>query len=140
MTCETHTERPKGEFPTYPGIYCIRCVVNDARYYGETEQRRGLAGRISKWKHKLRSNQEKNFSMQEDWNQFGEEKFEFLIVEEGPEWLNKQKRLEREKELCNLHKNEGGILYNVFTSQKRPPSIPLKAKEIILRNQSEEHF
>jgi group I intron endonuclease len=138
ITCETHTERPKGEFPSSPGVYCIRCVVNNARYYGETEQRRGLAGRISKWKSKLRANKEKNLSMQKDWNLFGEENFEFLVIEEGPEWLDKEKRLKREEELCSLHVQEGGVLYNVFMKQKRPPSIPLKSKEVTLRNQTKE--
>jgi hypothetical protein len=101
--CETHTERPEGEFPSLPGVYCIRCVVSDARYYGETGQRRGLAGRIAKWKHKLRSNQEKNLFMQEDWNTFGEINFEFLVIESGIEWVDKQKRKKREDELCDGH-------------------------------------
>lgn len=119
-------------------MYCIRCIVNNARYYGETGQRRGLAGRISKWKSKLRANMEKNVSMQEDWNLFGEENFEFLVIEEGPEWLEREKRLKREEELCSLHVQEGGILYNVFMKQKRPPSIPLKSREVTLKNQTKE--
>jgi hypothetical protein len=138
--CETKTERPKGKFPSSPGIYCIRCVVNDHRYYGETGQRRGLAGRIAKWKHKLRSNQDSYncTCMQEDWNNFGEENFEFLVIESGIEWEDKEKRKKREEELCNLHKKENGFLYNVFPTQKRYPSVPLKAKETILKNQSKE--
>jgi hypothetical protein len=125
-------------------VYCIRCIVNNARYYGETGQRRGLAGRISKWKSKpiiiYWANMEKNVSMQEDWNLFGslEENFEFLVIEEGPEWLEREKRLKREEELCSLHVQEGGILYNVFMKQKRPPSIPLKSREVTLKNQTKE--
>jgi hypothetical protein len=117
-------------------VFDVRALVNNARYYGETEQRRGLAGRISKWKSKLRANKEKNLSMQEDWNLFGEKNFEFLVIEEGPEWLDKEKRLKREEELCYLHVQEGGILYNVFMKQKRPPSIPLKSKEVTVRRSS----
>lgn len=40
-TSETKMARPEGKYPTSAGIYCIRCKINDARYYGETGQRKG---------------------------------------------------------------------------------------------------
>lgn len=79
--------------------------------------------------------------MQEDWNTFGKEKFEFICIESGSEWVDDEKRLLRESQLVNEHMNSGGIVYNIFFEQnrKRYPSCPLKARETILNNQTPEY-
>jgi group I intron endonuclease len=139
-TSETKTQRPSGYYPSSPGIYCIRCKINGACYIGETEQRRGLAGRISSWKNKLNNNKAKNQSLQHDWLCYGENNFELLVIHAGSYWLNSSKRKNSEKELINQYRENDIIIYNFLTfgNQKRAPSCPLAARETCIYNQSQE--
>jgi len=108
-------QRPgQGFYPSQPGIYCIRCKRNNACYFGQTGQRRGIAGRITKHKSNLRYYQSTNTVMQVDWFRYGEESFEFLAVDYGTEWVDENKRKRRETELIQNHISEGGIVYNTF--------------------------
>lgn len=139
-TSETIGERPSGDYPTSPGIYCIRCKINGACYIGETDQRRGLAGRLSSWKSRLINNQAKNQILQHDWFRYNENQFEFLIIHWGTEWLDSRKRKNREKELIKQYRENNIILYNSFSEDhQRAPSCPLAAREICIRNQSQEY-
>ncbi len=140
-TTETKTERPSGKFSTFPGIYCIRCKINNACYFGETGQRRGISGRLTRWKSNLKTNQAKNQILQYDWLVYGEENFEFLELESGPNWLDRTLRKSREAELKRKHENAGGIVYNTFDPdvRSRPASCPLAARSIILANKSPEY-
>jgi hypothetical protein len=101
---ETRSERPSGEFSTSPGIYCIRCKINNACYFGETGQRRGIAGRLASWKSRLRSARASNQVLQHDWRFYGELNFEFLEIDSGVEWSDGQNnRKIREAELIKQH-------------------------------------
>jgi hypothetical protein len=78
-------------------VYSIRCTVNGLSYVGQTKfsfekevslkeiQKRSLEpGFIRRWDYHLgclRGNRHKSKKMQNDWNRFGEESFEFLCVE-----------------------------------------------------------
>lgn len=135
---ETKTPRPSGEFPTDPGVYCIRCKINNACYFGETQQRRGLAARLQKWRSNLRQGIAKNQKLQSDWNLYGEDAFEFMVVESGSKWLDQYSRLEREYELIDQHYSAGGVVYNFF-EDRYAPRCHLAAKETILRNQTPEY-
>jgi group I intron endonuclease len=134
---ETLTPRPSGAFKSAPGIYCIRCKENNACYFGETAQRTGLNGRLSKWKHNLQKGQALNQKLQADWNLYGENAFEFLVIESGTNWVSQEKRQERESQLINQHHDAGGIVYNFFEN-RYAPRCHLAAKEQIIYNQSPE--
>jgi hypothetical protein len=134
---ETLTPRPTGEFPTEPGIYCIRNKVTNARYYGETRQTRGLAGRISSWLHRLRHKTGTNALLQAEWNLYGADAFEFSVVASGIEWQNDEVRHARERQLVDQHVAEGFYAYNV--AQKQGPHCKLSAKNWIIYAQSPEY-
>nr|ALO63247.1 putative GIY-YIG homing endonuclease [Chlamydomonas applanata]ALO63253.1 putative GIY-YIG homing endonuclease [Chlamydomonas applanata] len=133
---ETLTPRPTGQFPITPGVYCIRCKLNNACYFGETEQQRGLSARLSKWKSNLNQGIGQNQKLQSDWNLYGESSFEFFIVEENMPDLIERKS--RERELVDLHYDAGYVVYNFF-ADRHAPSCPLKARETIIRNQTPEY-
>jgi len=90
-----------------PGIYMIRCDVNDKRYYGETSN---LSNRISKHKKELRQNIHPTHQMQNDWNDYGEEKFDFVILYLGESWNKRQARIKKETELINADRS---LCYNL---------------------------
>jgi len=90
-----------------PGIYMIRCDVNDKRYYGETSN---LSNRLSKHKKELRQNIHPTHEMQNDWNDYGEEKFDFVILYLGDKWNNRQARLKKETELITADRS---LCYNI---------------------------
>lgn len=123
---ETMEEPAKGLYPSQAGVYCIRCKVNNACYFGETEQRRGIAGRLSRHKSNLRHYMSKNTVLQVDWFRYGEDSFVFIAIDYGPDWLDKQKRLDREAQLITLHQEEGGIVYNTFDSSSQRNNIPIR--------------
>lgn len=134
-----YNQSQTGPYSSSAGIYCIRCKINNACYFGETAQRRGLAGRLARWKSSLNSSQAKNQILQHDWTYYGEDVFEFLIIESGPYWLDKQKRKQRETELIRQHVNSDGIIYNTFDDiTPRSPSCPLSLRDICIYNKSEE--
>lgn len=59
-------------------IYKIICKVNNKEYYGRSQE---VEKRFRAHKNMLRSNTHRNMYMQEDWNKYGEEMFEFIIIE-----------------------------------------------------------
>jgi len=121
------------------GIYCIRCKINNACYFGESGQRRGLSGRFSSWKSKLRKNKANNQILQHDWTYYGEDAFEFLVIDSGPLWTDVQKRKQRETVLIQQHEASGGITYNTFDNiNPRAPSCPLSLRDIVIYNKSDE--
>ncbi len=125
--CETLQIPAQGFHPSQPGVYCIRCKVNNACYFGETGQRRGIAGRISRHKSNLRHYNSKNTVLQVDWFRYGEESFEFLTVNYGTDWLSKEKRVNREAEFIQKYEAEGGIVYNTFDyDSSRRGNIPIR--------------
>jgi hypothetical protein len=134
---ETKTPRPQGSFPSSPGVYCIRCTKNNACYFGETQQRSGLSGRLSSWKSRLQAGIAGNQKFQADWNLYGANAFEFIVIESGSYWLDQEKRLTRERELIDQHYENGGIVYN-FYENRYAPRCHLAAKERIIYNQTPE--
>jgi hypothetical protein len=79
--------------------------------------------------------------LQEDWNLYTAQNFEFLVFEQGYQWNDQTKRKNRETELILECRNEGKIVYNVYRSdqERRYPSCLLSAKELILKNQTPEY-
>lgn len=72
------------------GVYCIRNKVNDKRYIGQSID---VKNRMWHHKDRLNRNVRENGLLQDDWNEFGEESFEFSILEECErKYLDEQER------------------------------------------------
>ena len=61
------------------GIYCIENTVNHKKYIGQSTN---VYYRWSKHKTELRYNRHDNDYLQKSWNKYGEDKFEFKLLEE----------------------------------------------------------
>ena len=83
----------KQQATSWPGIYMIRCIINDKRYYGETNN---ISGRLASHKHQLNEKVHMHKRMQHDWDTFGEKSFEFVVLFMGSEWTSRQKRIDKE--------------------------------------------
>lgn len=73
----------------YPcGIYGIHCLANDKWYVGQTFSTRGFKERWNTHRKELRTNRHCNPHFQSAWNKYGEDSFEFVILEELPKPTN----------------------------------------------------
>lgn len=89
-------------------IYKIVCKTNNKEYYGRSQE---IDKRFRAHKNMLRKNEHRNMFLQEDWNRYGEEDFEFIIIHEFDsleESIN--------KEQYYIDKNIG-IGYNIGNSK-----------------------
>ena len=79
-----------------PGIYMIRCIANDKRYYGESSN---VSGRLASHRSYLRRNIHPSSLMQRDFNCYGFEGFDFIVLYMGNLWQNQETRRYKELEL-----------------------------------------
>jgi hypothetical protein len=90
-----------------PGIYIILCLVNNKRYYGQSQN---VSARLSQHKSRLRRNLHEVLELQREFNIYGEENFQF-----SPIWLDKnstkEQRLALETEFIARFYN---LCYNKF--------------------------
>ena len=94
----------------HPGIYMIRCVQNDWRYYGESSN---LSGRLASHRRLLTRTNHPNVGLQTDWSTYGPEAFEFTVLYNGPDWSKVHDRRGRETELIVRDRDRA---YNVLES------------------------
>ena len=92
------------------GIYCIINLKNGNRYIGSSKN---IRQRL--WSHRaeLRHNKHENSHLQAAWNKYGEQNFDYYVIEV----CDKDKLLEREQEYINTMKPE----YNINQETQRPP-------------------
>lgn len=76
----------------YPGIYAIRCRANGKEYIGQTSQ--PIKDRWAEHYKMLYSNRHHNRWLQDDWNLYRPEVFEFRVLEvvTDPVWLLDRER------------------------------------------------
>lgn len=95
-----------------PGVYRIHCLVNNKRYYGESKN---VSARISQHKSRLRRNIHEISELQNDFNLYKEENFEFSAISLSKE-DNLNQRVEFEIELIERYNN---LCYNKFNKTSR---------------------
>ena len=95
-----------GSIYSRTGIYGIRNKINNHVYIGKTSMNFG--DRWDSHKSLLRNNKHFNNYLQNAWNKYGENNFEFIVVEEcSNEQIN-----ERERYYIKLYRDQG-LSYNI---------------------------
>jgi hypothetical protein len=97
-----------------PGLYMIHCLENDWRYYGESSN---VSQRLSSHKSILNRKIHPNKLLQVDWDNYGAENFQFIILYLGEQWSDPIQRRGKEMELIVLHRN---ISYNILEGIQKP--------------------
>lgn len=115
------------------GIYAIKNKINSKVYIGQTSVT--FLKRYLHHNWKLRNNQHDNQYLQHAWNKYGENNFEFYIIEkiENPDLLD-----EKEKFYISYCK-EKGISYNILYGGGGRRGVPMSdhAKEIVGKKNKE---
>lgn len=115
------------------GIYLIKNKVNNKIYVGSTST--GFSRRWSQHKTYLRGNKHHSRHLQNAWNKYGEENFEFSVLEEiSDEKLNRQFLQKREQYWFSVLKPFGSGGYNICREADRPNPRTFTYKERIERN------
>lgn len=86
-----------------PGLYEIYCKAKNKRYIGEAGN---VLDRLAKHNRLLITNTGECTELQLDWNKLGPDQFEARILFCGPEWSDRDKRLEKEKALIASYQSE----------------------------------
>ena len=116
-------------------IYCIRNKINDKKYIGQTALKRGYKYRWYVHKEQLINNKHYNKNLQEDFNKYGMDNFEFIILDEftfSDKKLLKKVLLDMEKFYINLWDTENETKgYNIIFGGKNKKLIQcIETKEI----------
>jgi hypothetical protein len=96
------------------GLYMIRCIINDFRYYGESKN---VSGRLSSHRSLLNRKIHPNTVFQHDYNQYGLENFDFIVLYLGSNWEDVLIRRGKETELILLDRN---LCYNILETSSTP--------------------
>ena len=115
------------------GIYIIQNLVNGNIYIGSSIN---IRKRFSQHKSTLRHNTHRNKHLQNAWNKYGEENFEFIIIEHHS---YPEKVLGRENKYIKLYNPEyNNILVNsegrFFHSEETKRKIGIKSREKFIKN------
>ena len=116
-------------------IYCIRNKINNKKYIGQTSEKRGYKHRIQSHISLLINNKHYSKNLQEDFNKFGIDNFEFFILDEftfSDKKLLKKVLLDMEKFYINLWdtENETKGYNNKFVGMNSKKIQCIETKEI----------
>ena len=107
----------KKEKANASGIYAIICKVTNKPRIGQASE---IDKRWSQYRAELRGNKFGVKELQEDWNKYGEENFEYIIIEKCP-----QKKL---KELENYYILKYNAINDGYNSRLNDLSKPKKIR------------
>lgn len=96
-----------------PGVYQIHCIANNKKYIGESTN---VLNRLAKHSRALGKNESDCAELQADWLTYGPQNFVISVLVSGPEWENKDKRLQKESEIILSY--EGNEVYNQHPNDK----------------------
>jgi hypothetical protein len=97
-----------------PGIYMIRCIQNDWRYYGESSN---ISSRLASHRSMLNRKIHPNRCFQNDWDFYGPNNFEFVVLYMGKTWEDAIIRRGKETELIVLDRS---LCYNILETISKP--------------------
>lgn len=110
-----------------PGVYIIKCLKNGKFYIGSSVN---LRVRFNEHRNELRKGSHHNHHLQAAWNKYGENKFEFKVLE----YCERNMTLIREQFFLDaLHAYERGVGFNIARDSSAPTlgrkaSIETRAK------------
>jgi len=106
------------------GIYCIENIINNKKYIGQGEI---VAERWVNHRCSLRNNRHSNVHLQNAWNQYGEENFQFYILEVCESEILDN----REKYFISLYQSKNRLFgYNMTDGGLGVVGIEFTIKEI----------
>jgi len=116
------------------GIYSITNKVNGKIYIGQSQN---IEFRWFQHKNNLNKNKHVNTHLQNAWNKYGEDNFEFCIVEESEENLNEKEKhyiklYNSNAELYGYNLTSGGEGYSLNDDVKSRISISKRGQNSIL--------
>lgn len=97
-----------------PGLYMVRCTKNDWRYYGESQN---VSGRLASHRSLLNRNIHPNYLLQYDYNKYGSDFFDYIVLFMGEKWEQPIIRRGKETELIVLDRN---LCYNIISTSSPP--------------------
>jgi hypothetical protein len=92
-----------------PGLYEIQCIQTKKVYIGESEN---LLARFGKHAASLTQNKHDCKELQQDWNQFGKQGFEFKIICFGEAYSSQDDRRKKEQSVIKQKIKQSCSLYN----------------------------
>ena len=92
-----------------PGLYGIVNIKTNKIYIGQSYN---LASRLSDHMRNLSQSTHSSIKLQADWNNYGSDQFRFHILEIGPEWADREKRIDAENSYIAQHIRN---CYNLIT-------------------------
>lgn len=108
------------------GVYIVKCVANGRSYVGSSKD---IACRWKEHRYSLRHNEHYNAHWQRAWNKYGEDQFEWSILEETK--LDSDVIRQREQHWIDILKPEINIAQSV-----EQPSLGLKRSKATRKKQS----
>jgi group I intron endonuclease len=113
-----------------PGVYMIFNKLNNAKYIGATPRK--IYNRFGEHRWALRNNRHGNSILQDAWNKYGEESFEFAVLEN----TNVNIR-EREVHWYNHYREIGDKLYNQVNPKDGGRPITHRQRTILKMSKSQ---
>jgi group I intron endonuclease len=115
------------------GIYAIKNKINGKMYIGSSYN---IKQRFTAHKSALKNNNHRNKHLQNAWNKYGEDNFEFIIIEHSsyPERILKRENINIklfDPEYNNIKVNNENKFYHSDETKKK---IGLKSKEKYIKN------
>jgi hypothetical protein len=103
---------------SYPGIYEIYCRETNRSYFGHSENVLYRLGRHFNYLETQKNHE--TYELQLDWEKYGRAGFVFRVLDVGPQWAEKKKRVVQEQHYLSAFTQR---LYNSY------PAVPVSSRK-----------